>query len=56
MKTRTKIKDLSQDRQAPQQEELSEAELDLATGGRLAVQDLACTCPNTCGPCGPDDH
>jgi hypothetical protein len=56
MNTRTKIKDLSRGKQAPQREELNEAELDLVTGGRLITQLAGCTCPNTCGPCGPDDN
>jgi hypothetical protein len=55
MSTRTKIKDLSQGKQAPQQEELNEAELDLVSGGRLSTKLAGCTCPNTCDPCGDDD-
>jgi hypothetical protein len=49
--TRTKIKDLTRGNQASHPEELNEAELDLVTGGLMP-----CTCPNTCGPCGPDDN
>ncbi|WP_224372181.1 hypothetical protein [Hyalangium versicolor] len=50
MNTRTKIKDLTSGDPASRQEELKEAELALVTGG------AGCSCPNTCGPCGPDDH
>jgi hypothetical protein len=49
--TRTKIKDLTRGDPQSRQEELKEAELELVTGGLGA-----CTCPNTCGPCGDDDH
>ncbi|WP_407743274.1 hypothetical protein [Hyalangium sp.] len=51
MNTRTKIKDLTRGTPASRQEELKEAELALVTGGLAG-----CTCPNTCGPCGDDDH
>jgi bacteriocin-like protein len=54
VKTRTKIKDLTRGNQAPQQQEINETELQLVTGGRMALAD--CTCPNTCSPCGPDDN
>lgn len=51
MNTRTKIKDLTRGNPTSHPQELNEAELDLVTGGLMP-----CTSPNTCSPCGDDDH